>query len=116
MVGATRPLTLRVWGTRDVNEFNEPRRVNRRGIKIMGQLARWENFPHLATPQEARRIIYRVWTMFRIKLRHMINVVARRTGNAPPRLLITHQTENGASVGPRELRRRRVANILKRGY
>jgi hypothetical protein len=30
--------------------------------------------------------------------------------------LVTHQTQNGASIGRRVIRRRRVTNILKRGY
>ena len=57
-----------------------------------------------------------IWVQFRIKIRQFNNMRARSLGFEPPRLLITHQTQNGASIGRRVLRRRRTHNILKRGY
>jgi hypothetical protein len=102
------PLALGRWGRRDVNTFRENRRVLRPGIQKMGKYARWGNFPHLATDQEKRRVLYRVWTLFRIKLRHMIRTVARRNGEVLAPIQI--------GVGAHELKRRRVQDILKRGY
>ena len=57
-----------------------------------------------------------IWVSYRIAIRKFNNTMARRLGFKPPRELITHQIQNGASIGRRVLRRRRVQNILHRGY
>jgi hypothetical protein len=73
----------------------------------MGKYARWGNFPN-HTDHEKRRVMFKIWTLFRIKLRHMIRSVQRRNGDVLAPIQI--------GTGAHELQRRRTQNILHRGY
>jgi hypothetical protein len=78
--------------------------------------------PRVKYDADDNRISHQIWTNFRIAIRRFNNVKVRRimaalgTDARQTRHLVTHQTQNGASIGRRVIRRRRVTNILKRGY